>query len=206
MKIFINSLVSKSLKVACNFFNQYHFLGMLIISLFFGGLLFYFSFLRSGENSISPVTMYCLENKDTKVCSRRYLGGKRLQDREIKEIIFTRCACRDLQLSNIKVSDTDFRGNNFSRAFFKNVSFLNVNLFKSSFYGAILNDVVFQDSDLRGVIFNFVTFHNVYFKNIDLRSSLLIGARFKNSYYDKNTKLPFSKEEAAQVGLLIKND
>ena len=203
MKIFISpNRLFKFLKNFFCFIKQYYFTGMLIFSFLWGGGLFYLSYLRSV--SISPVTVYCLENKDTKVCSKRSLRQKRLQNREIKEVIFTKCSCRDLHLLNVKVDNSDFRDNQFGRASFKNVSFLNVDLFKSSFYGSVLDDVVFENSDLGGVVFNFATFRNVYFKNVDLRSTVFIGTRFKNTYYNQSTKLPFSKEQASRMGLLLK--
>lgn len=186
------------------YLKQYYFLSTLSLSLLFSGILFYFSSLRAHEAYISPVTIYCLENKDSKVCSRRHLRGKRLYNKTIKEVIFTRCFCKDLHLSNVKVRDSDFRSNQFNRSSFKNVSFSQVNLFKSSFYGATLENVTFENSDLGGTIFNFATLKNVHFKNINLHSVIFIGTRFKNAYYDSNTKLPFSEEQAKRMGLLLK--
>ena len=177
---------------------------MLLFSLFLGGILFYLSWLRSGESRVSPIVLYCLENRDTNVCSEKYLKWKRLYNREIKDIIFTRCFCKNTYLLNIKASNSDLRDNRFDRSYLKNVSFSNVDLFKSSFYGAILNNVVFERSELTGVIFNFASFRNVYFKNVDLSSTLFIGTRFENTYYDKDTKLPFSREQASRMGLLPK--
>ena len=203
MQAFITVFNELSRKITL-YLKRYFLLSSLTLSLLFAGMLFYFSLLRSSETNISPVTIYCLENKDTKVCSRRHLRGRRLYNRTIKEAIFTRCFCKDLHLSNVKVRDSDFRGNQFSRSSFKNVSFFQVNLFKSSFYGATLENVTFENSDLGGAIFNFATLRNVHFKNIDLHSAIFIGTRFENAYYDSNTKLPFSKEQAKKIGLLLK--
>ena len=186
------------------FSDRYYFLGVLSFSLLFAGVLFYFSALRSEEVSISPVTMYCLENRDIQACRGISLGLKKLKNRKIKEVIFQRCFCKHIYLYNVDVTSSDFEENKFDGSFFKNVSFFNVDLFKSSFYGAILENVVFENSDLGGVIFNFATFRNVYFKNVDLSSAILMGARFENTYYDQNTKLPFSKEQADRAGLVLK--
>ena len=182
--------------------NRYYMLIIPVFSLFTGSLLFYLSWLRQSESGISPVTMYCLEKRDIKVCSQRNLKNKRLRNKEIKKIIFTRCFCESAGLFNVRVSDSDFRENNLSEAALNNVLFFKVNLFKSLFYGAILNNVVFEESDLRGVVFNFASFENVQFKKADLRSALFIGARFKNTWYDRETKLPFSEEQARRIGLL----
>ena len=186
------------------FFYRYYFLGIISVSFLFAGILFYLSALRSGEMTISPLTIYCLENKDTKVCSNRSLSLKRLKNREIKRVIFTRCFCKYIYLDNVNISHSDFRESHFDSSLLKNVSFLDIDLFKSSFYGAILENVVFENSDLEGSIFNFATFRNVYFKNVDLSSAVLIGVRFENTYYDRNTKLPFSKEQADRIGLVLK--
>ena len=196
------TIFNKLSKKIILYLKQYYFLSIFSLSLLSAGMLFYFSSLRSHETNISPVTIYCLENKDTKVCSRRHLRGKRLYNRNIKETIFTRCFCKDLHLSNVKISNSDFRSNRFNRSSFKNVSFSQVNLFKSSFYGATLENVTFENSDLGGTIFNFATLKNVHFKNIDLHSVIFIGTRFENTYYDSDTKLPFSKEYAKRIGLL----
>lgn len=185
-----------------SYLKQYYLLSIFILSLLSSGILFYFSSLRAHESYVSPVTIYCLENKDTKVCSRRHLRGKRLHNRTIKEAIFTRCFCKDLHLSNVNINNSDFRSNRFNRSSFKNVSFSQVNLFKSSFYGATLENVTFENSDLGGTIFNFATLKNVHFKNIDLHSVIFVGTRFENTYYDSDTKLPFSKEYAKRIGLL----
>lgn len=205
MKIFNRAFFSKWLKKISLFIQQNYLLSILVFSFLLGSLLFYLSWLRSGESNISPVTLYCLENRDsTDVCSRRRLKSKRLYNREIKNVFFTRCVCKNMSLINIKASDSDLRDSRFDRSYLKNVSFFNVDLFKSSFYGAILDNVVFEKTELTGVIFNFVTFRNVYFKNVNLSSTLFIGARFEKTYYDKNTKLPFSKEQASRMGLLLK--
>lgn len=169
----------------------------------------FFYFLYSRSISIKSKAEYCLENKDPKICkarrSRLSLRGKRLVKRDIEGIIFTRCACQSLSLTDVNIDNSDFREAQMKKASLKRVSFLRSNLFKSSFYGAILNDVIFYNTDLRGVIFNFSTLRNVYFKNIDLRDTLFIGTRFENTYYDKKTKLPFSKEQASRMGLFLKD-
>ncbi len=203
--VVIKSFFSCCAVIACNLYKRYYFLSMLTLSLFVGGgLFYYFPRWMSGESSVSPVTMYCLSRRDTKVCTRRFLDGKKLHDKNIKEVVFTRCDCRKTHLFSIEVSDSDFRESDFRRAVFNKVSFLNTNLFKSSFYGAILKDVVFDNSQLGGVVFNFATFQNVYFKNVDLSSALFIGASFENVYYAKDVKLPFSEEKANQMGLRLK--
>jgi uncharacterized protein YjbI with pentapeptide repeats len=153
---------------------------------------------------VSSVTLYCLENKDKDECSRQSLKRKRLAHKEITDVIFTRCFCEDARLFNVKVSSSDFRENTFKRAHLENVSFFKVNFFKATFYGAVLEGVVFESSELGGVEFNFATLRNVHFKNVDLRSAVFVGTRFEKSYYNKDTKLPFSKERAVQMGLYLK--
>ena len=190
------------MKIVKAIFNHYFF--AILFSFLFAGVLFYLSTSWSNESSISPVTMYCLENRDTKVCNRRSLRRKTLKNRKIKKVIFTRCFCKNIYLFNVKVMNSNFRSNHFDRSYLKSVSFFDTDLFKSSFYGAVLENVVFENSDLGGVIFNFATFRNVYFKNTDLSSAVLIGTRFENTYYDEDTKLPFSKKQANQVGLFLK--
>ena len=191
-----------SLKETFCFINRYYFTVILIFSFLTGGVLFYISYLRSVD--ISSVTMSCLKSNNRRLCRRMSLNQRRLGDRKIRGVVFTKCFCRDLRLSNVAVRDSDFRENKFTRAYFKKVSFLNVDLFKASFYGAILDDVVFDDSELGGVVFNFATFRNVYFKNVDLSSALFIGARFENTYYDQSTQLPFSAEKAKRMGLFLR--
>ncbi len=192
-------LLKKSYKV----FKKYYFLSILIFSVLLGTVLFYISGLRHKEVNISPVTIYCLETKDEKICRRRNLMGKELKNRHIEKIIFTQCFCKDLRLFNVKVNNADFREGHFGRASFSNVSLIRTNFFKSSFYGAILKDVIFEDSNLRGVVFNFAVLRNVQFKNVDMRSAVFIGTRFENVSYDKNTKWPFSIEQLKQMNLHI---
>lgn len=187
-----------------SFVRRYYLLSILVFSFCLGSILFYWSWLRYSEGSLSPVTLYCLENKDTEVCSSRYLRYRSLKNRKIKDVLFTKCNCRQVYLFNVEVSDSDFRDSRFDRAYMKNTSFVDVDLFKSSFYGAILDNVVFEKSELKGALFNFATVRNVYFKNIDLSSTVFIGTRFENTYYDKDTKLPFSREQASRKGFLLK--
>ena len=187
-----------------SFFRRYCLLSILVLSVFLSSILFYLSWLRYSNSRLSPVTLYCLENRDTRVCNRRYLRYRSLKNRKIKGVLFTRCHCKQVYLFNVEVSDSDFRENLFDRSYIKNSSFVDVDLFKASFYGAILDNVVFEKSDLMGVLFNFATFRNVYFKNTDLSSTVFIGTRFENTYYDKDTKLPFSREQARRMGFLLK--
>ena len=203
MKIAINlEQILIFLKKKLYFFSKLHFITVLICSFLLAGGLFYVSYLKMVD--ISPVTIYCLEKKDKKVCNKRSLRRKRLAHKEITNVIFTRCSCGDIWLFNVKVNNSDFRENRFKRAHLEDVSFLEVDLFQSTFYGAVLDNVVFENSELRGVEFNFATLRNVYFKNVDLRSAVFVGTRFEKSYYSKDTKLPFSKEKARQVGLFLK--
>ena len=202
---FVKLSFLKSLKARINRINSYYFLVALLFSVFFGGMLFYLSWSRSGEGSVSPKIISCLKKKDTKKCRRKRLSGKRLKNKDIKDVAFTRCFCRNLRLRNVDIYNSDFRENDFGRSFLKNVSFLEVNLFKSFFYGAILEDVIFENSDFGGAVFNFATLRNVHFKNMDLRSTLFIGTRFQNVYYDRNTKLPFSEVQASRLGLILKD-
>ena len=185
--------------------SSYFFPMALLFSLLFGGILFYLSWSGSNERSIPPKIISCLEKKNTRKCRGKSLYGKRLKNKDIKDVAFTRCFCRNLRLRNIDIYNSDFRENNFGRSFLKKVSFLEVNLFKSFFYGAILEDVIFENSDFGGVVFNFATLRNVHFKNMDLRSALFISTRFQNVYYDKSTKLPFSKAQANRLGLILKD-
>lgn len=193
----------KLLKKSYKLFKKYYFLSILIFSVFLGTVLFYISGLRFKEINISPVTIYCLETKDVKICNKRNLMGKQIQNRYIKKIIFTQCFCRDLRLFNVRVNNADFRGGHFGRASFRQVSLVKTNFFQSSFYGAILKDVIFEDSDLRGVVFNFAVLRNVQFKNVDMRSALFIGTRFENVSYDKNTKWPFSIKQIKRMNLRV---
>lgn len=199
-KIFKNLNIFKNFNIF-KIFKKYYILLALALSLLLGSVLFYLSELRSNELSISPVTIYCLERRDNKVCKRRSLARKRLQNRQIKKVIFTLCHCRDLRLSNVHISESDLRGGHFYRAVFQNVSFVKTNFFKSSFYGAIFENVVFEESDLGGAIFNFAVLRNVQFKNVDLSSALFIGTRFEDLSYDKATKWPFSKEQIQSMSL-----
>ena len=195
----------KLLKIRAYWVSAYSVPMTLLLSLFFSGILFYLSQSRSHEKSIPPKIISCLEKKNTRECRGKRLLGKQLTNKKVKEVSFTRCSCKNLRLLNVNVSHSDFRDNDFGRSFLKNVSFLKTNLFKSFFYGSILEDVVFEDSDLGGIVFNFSTLRNVHFKNIDLRSVLFIGARFQNVYYNKNTKLPFSKAQANRLGMILKD-
>ncbi len=183
---------------------RYYLLSILVLSLFLGSILFYWSWLKSSVSRLSPVTLYCLENKDDTICRGRFLRYTSLKNRKIKDIIFKKCFCKNTYLFNVEVSDSDFRDSRFDRSYIKNSSFVDVDLFKASFYGAILDNVVFEKSELTGVLFNFATVRNVYFKNVDLSSTVFIGTRFENAYYDKNTKLPFSREQASRMGFLLK--
>lgn len=190
------------LRKTINFLSALNFMSILACSVLLAGVLFSLSYLRI--TNISPIAMYCLENKDKRACNKVSLRRKRLAHKEITNIIFTRCFCIDVRLFNIKVRNSDFRENKFKRAHLEDVSFLRVDFFKATFYGAILESVIFENSELGGVVFNFATLRNVYFKNVDLRSAVFIGTRFENSYYDKDVKLPFSKEKAEQMGLFLK--
>ena len=204
MKTFNKAFFVELLRKFFHFIHQYYLLCLLVFSFFLGSLLFYISWLRSSESHISPVSLYCLENRDVEACSNRFLRKKSLKNRKIKNVIFTKCNCKNTYLFNIKMSDSDFRQSRFDRSYWRNSSVLNVDLFKSSFYGAILDNVVFEKSELKGAIFNFATIRNVHFKNIDLSSTVFIGTRFENTYYDNDTKLPFSREQASRMGLLLK--
>lgn len=195
----------KTLKIKTHWLKAYFTPLAILFSLSFGSVLFYLSWSRSNERSIPPKTISCFEKKNIWNCTRKHLHGKQLKNKQVKDISFTRCFCRSMRLLNVNISYSDFRDSNFRKAFFKNVSFFKVNLFKSYFYGAILEDVVFEDSDLGGSVFNFATLKNAHFKNMDLRSALFIGARFQNVYYDKNTKLPFSKTQARRLGMILKD-
>ena len=195
----------ESLKIKTDWLSSYYFPVVFLFSLLFGGILFHLSWSRSDESSISPEIISCFEKKNKKKCRRKRLSGKRLKNKDIKDVAFTRCFCRNLRLRNVDIYNSDFRENDFGRSFLKNVSFSKVNLFKSFFYGAILENVIFEANDLGGAVFNFATLRNVHFKNIDLRSALFIGTRFRNVYYDRNTKLPFSKTQAHRLGLILKD-
>ena len=203
MNFLIQFLFSIFSKIKLNWLSSYYLLGVFTLSVLCGGILFSLSWLRSGENGISPQVMSCFEIKDPRKCSRRNLQKKRLKNKEIEEVSFTRCFCKNLFLSQVTIYNSDFRDNNFNQSFFYKVSFFDTNLFKAFFYGSVLKEVVFKDSDLGGAIFNFSTLENVSFKNIDLSSSLFIGALFKNVSYDKNTILPFSEETARQKGWVL---
>lgn len=204
MKLTIKTLFSKTPTTNFDRLNQYYFPGVLIFSLMLGGILLYLSRSRSNENSISPETISCFEKKNRRKCGRRYLHGKRLKNKEIKEVAFTRCFCKNLHLSHVKIYNSDFRENNFNQSSFKDMSFIKTNFFKSFFYGAVLDNVVFENGDFRGAVFNFATLRNSYFKDVDLRDTLFIGTRFEKVYYDKNTRLPFSTAEAQRMGLFLK--
>ena len=190
------------LRKATHFLSKLNFTSILACSFLLAVGLFVISYLRT--TSISPIAMYCLENKNRRACNKVPLRRKRLAHKEITNIIFTRCFCTDARLFNVSVRSSDFRENKFKRAHLEDVSFLRVDFFKATFYGAILESVIFEDSELGGVVFNFATLRNVYFKNVDLRSAVFVGTRFENSYYNKDVKLPFSKEKAEQMGLFLK--
>ena len=206
MRFIIQTLFLKLAGIKSGSLNSRYYPGIIfILSLLFGGILFILSWSRSGENSISSEIRYCFEVTDYEKCSRKNLQGKRLKNKEIANIIFTRCFCKNLYLSHVEVYESDFRENNFSQSFFDNVSFLGTGLFKAFFYGSVFENVAFKNSDLRGTVFNFATLRNVSFKNIDLRSSLFIGTEFENVSYDKETHLPFSEAEAHQKGWVLEN-
>ncbi len=190
------------LKKINHLFSKLNLISILVCSFLLAGGVFYLSHLRMVI--ISSATLYCLENKDKTECNQKSLRRKRLAHKEITDVIFTRCFCEDVRLFNVKVSDSDFRENVFKRAHLEKVSFFNMNFFKATFYGAVLDGVVFENSELGGAEFNFATLRNVHFKNIDLRSVVFVGTRFEKSYYDEDTKLPFSKERAARMGLYFK--
>ena len=183
--------------------NRYYLPSLLILSLFLGGILFALSGLRTNESSISSEILNCFE--ELSKCRRKYLSGKRLKNKEITEVVFSRCFCKNLRLSHIKIYNSDFREGNFNQSSFSNVSFAKTDLFKTFLYGVVLEDVVFKDCDLRGAVFNFATLRNVYFKNVDLSSTSFIGARFENVYYDKDTKLFSSLTEAQRKNLFLKD-
>lgn len=183
-------------------FSKLNFISILICSFLLAGGLFYLSYLRMAN--VSSEILYCLENKDKTKCNKQSLRRKRLAHKEITDVIFTRCSCEDVRLFNVKVNNSDFRENTFKRSHLEEVFFFKVNFFKATFYGTVLDNVVFENSELGGVEFNFATLRNVYFKNVDLRSAVFVGTRFEKSYYSKDTKLPFSKERAGQIGLFLK--
>ena len=204
MKSIIQTLFLKLSGITSGNLNSNYYFGIVfILSLLIGGILFALSWSRSGENSIPSELKYCFEVTDYEKCSWKTLKGKRFKNKEISGVILPRCVCKNLYLSHVEVYKSDFRESAFNQSFFDNVSFLRTKLFKAFFYGSVFENVVFKNSDLRGTVFNFATLRNVSFKNTDLSSSLFIGAKFENVFYDKNTNLPFSKEEAHEKGWIL---
>ena len=179
-------------------------IGALSLLLLMSSSLFYFSRSRWSEKHLTPVALYCLKQDHKAFCQWKDFSHKRLSNREIKNISLTRSLFKGTWLSHIVIANSDFRQNNYRQAYFYKVSFIDTNMFKSSFYGARFEHVLFQNSQVRGSVFNFADFKNVQFKNMDLSAALFLGARFENSYYDQATKLPFSKEWARKIGLLIR--
>ena len=192
--------------VYLNFLAKNYFWPALIFCLLLSSGLFYLSWSRYAEKHISQKIMSCFTVQQGKrKCGRKSLYKKRIKNRSIEDIFWTRCYCKNLLLKNVHIADSDFRENHFIRAMFNDVSFVETNLFLSFFHGALLKNVVFEKSDLRGAVFNFASLKNTQFKNTDLRETLFIGTQFKNVYYDKKTHLPFTKERAEELGWILEN-
>ena len=183
-------------------FKSYYALKVLGISLILGSMVYYITYFRGHESTLSDTDRYCLNNPNP-ACDkvRLTLSKKRLVNKQIENRKLTRCMCRNVALYSSQIKNSDFRAGNFYQAYLDGVTISSSDFFKSFFYGAIFKNVVFENSELGGSVFNFADFENTEFKNVNLQSAVFIGARFNNSYYDSKTKLPFSKEQARKKGL-----
>ena len=171
------------------------------VSIIFSYSIYHWQTLKQTQVVKKSNIFSCFSKNDTKKCNRWKWKSLSLENLNIQNKTFTRCLCEGSLFKEIKIKTSDFRQNKFRLAFFENILFFKTNLQKSTFEGAIIKNTIFEDIKLSGVVFQFTTFINVQFKNVDMTQALFIGSRFKNSTYDKNTKLPFSKEIARDLGL-----
>ena len=157
--------------------------------------------LKQSKMIKTSEVLSCFSETNTKICNRWGFKSLSLKKLNIQNKTFTRCTCEGSTFKKITIQNSDFRQNNFRLSFFEDILFSKTNLQQSSFEGATIKNTIFEGVKINGVIFKFTTFINVQFKNTDMTQALFIGSRFKNSTYDKSTKLPFSKEIAESLGL-----
>ena len=131
-----------------------------------------------------------------------YIYTSRYQGGDWSFVLLRRAILFQSSWQNTKADNVDLRGSHIKGSQFQDVSlknlwasgsrftqtqFLNCDLQGANFWGANLQEVNFTGSDLRGA---------------DLRNTFRLFTEFKGAKINSQTRLPFSREEAHEKGMI----
>jgi uncharacterized protein YjbI with pentapeptide repeats len=101
------------------------------------------------------------------------------------------------------------QSSNFASSSIAYAQFESANLYYSTFAGSYIVNSSFENADLRDASLAAATLTDVSFKNADLRGTSFDGAQvkkgtsWKGARFNQYTRLPFSRNEAEQKGMIF---
>lgn len=132
-------------------------------------------------------------------------SGSNFEGADLRGVSFVGTTFVGTNLKFVQLEGADLSKANFTEVNLTGVDFSKLKAEGAVFKNAMLNEVTFKSSQLKDADFSGASLENANFRKTDLKGAKTNQANLKNATFDKETVLPFSKDHALQVGMLLKN-
>lgn len=137
------------------------------------------------------------------------LNGARIYNTRMNSAQMERASFVGGLMTQASFNNSNLMSASFASSSVGYTSFHHANLYYSTFAGSLLTNVSFDKADARDASFAYATLRNVSFKNADLRGASFEEAKIREGVdwagakFDSYTRLPFSRDEAEQKGMIL---